>query len=80
MAYEHPLPSESPRLDREAIIQTRLLLLDLAGRLRSDPDVDARGVARATRLIEDPSGPLYVSDGSARMLAGAARAAIAGLD
>jgi len=80
MAFERPLPSESPRLDRDAIIDTRLLLLDLAGRLRADAVVSPRAVALVSTLLEDHDGPLYLGDSPGRSLGSEARAAIAALD
>jgi hypothetical protein len=80
MAFERPLPSESPRLDRDAIIDTRLLLLDLAGRLRADETVPPRAVALVNTLLEDHDGPLYLGDFPGRSLGSETRAAIAALD
>lgn len=80
MSYEHPLPAESPRLDRAAIADVRPLILDLAGRLRSDPAVNPLGVAVASRLLADRSGPLYAADAAGPSLGNELRAAIAGLE
>jgi hypothetical protein len=80
MAYERPLPAEAPRLDRDAIVQARTAILDLAGRLRSDPVVNPMGVALARRLLDDKAGPLYVSELPRHALDLEVRAAIAGLD
>jgi hypothetical protein len=87
MVYEQPLPFESPRFDRNAIFQCRVLLLELAGRLRGDPSVDPAGMALLQRLITDKGGPLYRSDADLlnghsgrRSLAAELTRAIAALD
>jgi hypothetical protein len=80
MAYERPLPAESPRLDRDAIVASETWLLDLAGRLRRDPEVSPLAVARARKLVDDKTGPLYSSELPGRSLRNEVRAALAALD
>jgi hypothetical protein len=58
---ERPLPvSPRFRIRRDAVLEQRGALLELATRLRACAPVDVVVVARLTRLFSDKSSPVYI--------------------
>ena len=68
-----------PPIQRAAVRASGGLLLEIAERLLSGEPVGVRGVAMASRLIEDRRGPLY-RDNAARPLTVLAFEALVQLD
>jgi hypothetical protein len=75
----YPLMLAAPPIRRSAVRASGGLLLEIAERLLSPEPVGVRGVAIASRLIEDRRGPLYRDD-AARPLTVTAFEALAALD
>jgi len=75
----YPVMLAAPRIQRAAVRASGGLLLEIAERLVSCQPVGVRGLAIASRLIEDPRGPLY-RDNAARPLTVTAFEALVALD
>jgi hypothetical protein len=75
----YPAMVPAPRIQRPAVRASGGLLLEIAERLVSGEPLGVRGVAIASRLIEDRRGPLY-RDGAGGPLTVTAFEALVALD
>ena len=79
MTADGSAPNARDRIQRAAVRASCGLLLEIAERLVSCEPIGVRGVAIASRLIEDRRGPLYRDD-AARPLTVTASEALVALD
>ncbi len=75
----YPIATAAPRISRAAVRANRELLLELAERLSAGEPVGVRGLAIASRLIDDRKSPLY-SERADRSLPVSAFEALVALD
>jgi hypothetical protein len=61
---QHALVDPLTRLDAPAILRCEGRLLALVALLKTDCRFDARGLARAWLLLEEPESPLFRTDAS----------------
>ena len=75
----YPIATAAPRISRTAVRANRELLLELAERLSTGEPLGVRGLAIASKLIDDRKSPLY-SERADRSLPVSAFEALVALD